>query len=272
MPSGLVSCQAQSQPTSGNVRQRWKYGLRRELLARDPDVVDDPALADHRVVAARRAARVGRRGRVDVEAHAGCARARSRRRSPSRRRARGPGARAAGRCSRRPSGRRRASRCRPTRASCRASAVGSIFAPVRWSYQFQYWPPSERSIRPSVSSVRDRRCVSSRSLMRPSRWATTALHMYAPMFVVDVLTSRVPSAFSDVGRQPGPFVGHGRRTTPTCRARIRADHRRDPRARTPSTGDQQQQRREHGDEPKPHRAPPLVARLLTHVAGRKPGV
>src|SRR3954468_12753332 len=37
--------------------------------------------------------------------------------------------------------------------------------------------------------------------MRPSRRAATALHMYAPMLVVEVLTSRVPSAFSaSVGR------------------------------------------------------------------------
>ena len=30
--------------------------------------------------------------------------------------------------------------------------------------------------------------------MKPSRSATTALHMYAPMFVVEVCTLRVPSA------------------------------------------------------------------------------
>src|ERR1700742_3972159 len=30
--------------------------------------------------------------------------------------------------------------------------------------------------------------------MIPSRWAATALHMYAPMFVVDVCTLVVPSA------------------------------------------------------------------------------
>ena len=32
---------------------------------------------------------------------------------------------------------------------------------------------------------------------------TTALHMYAPMFVVEVWTLVLPSAVEDVGRQPG---------------------------------------------------------------------
>jgi hypothetical protein len=32
--------------------------------------------------------------------------------------------------------------------------------------------------------------------MMPSRSATSALHMYAPMFVVEVCTLRVPSNFS----------------------------------------------------------------------------
>ena len=37
--------------------------------------------------------------------------------------------------------------------------------------------------------------------MIPRRSAATALHMYAPMFVVDVCTERVPSASSrSVGR------------------------------------------------------------------------
>src|SRR5689334_1929958 len=47
----------------------------------------------------------------------------------------------------------------------------------------------------SVVSVRDSREISSGCLMMPSRRATTALHMYAPMFVVDVCTLVVPSEF-----------------------------------------------------------------------------
>ena len=61
-PTGLVSCQLQSQ-VSGKVRHAPKYSLRRQLALEDPDVAGDPALADDRVVAARRRARV----RYDVE-------------------------------------------------------------------------------------------------------------------------------------------------------------------------------------------------------------
>src|SRR3954471_12281139 len=47
----------------------------------------------------------------------------------------------------------------------------------------------------SVVSVRCIRDTSSRCEMKPSRRATTALHMYAPMFVVDVCTLVLPSPF-----------------------------------------------------------------------------
>src|ERR1700755_3088908 len=46
----------------------------------------------------------------------------------------------------------------------------------------------------SVVSVRPSRATSSRWEMIPSRCAATALHMYAPMLVVDVCTLVVPSA------------------------------------------------------------------------------
>ena len=76
------------------------------------------------------------------------------------------------------------------------------FAPVRWSYQLKNWPLSpSRSMPSSVVSVRAARSRSSRLPMIPSRSAATALHRYAPMFVVDVCTSRRPSANSwSVGR------------------------------------------------------------------------
>ena len=38
--------------------------------------------------------------------------------------------------------------------------------------------------------------------MKPSRRATTALHMYAPMFVVEVWTLVVPSALSTSAGSP----------------------------------------------------------------------
>ena len=48
----------------------------------------------------------------------------------------------------------------------------------------------------SVEIVRFMRAASSRREMMPSRSAATALHMYAPMLVVDVCTSRSPPAWS----------------------------------------------------------------------------
>ena len=54
----------------------------------------------------------------------------------------------------------------------------------------------------SVVSVRDSRATSSLSSMKPSRCATTALHMYAPMFVVEVWTLVVPSALSTSAGSP----------------------------------------------------------------------
>src|SRR4051794_37538560 len=78
-------------------------------------------------------------------------------------------------------------------------------APVWWSYQLKNCPPEERSIPSRDVTVRDRRDTSSRRPMKPIFCATTALHMYAPMFVVDVCTDVVPSAFS---ASPGsPDVG-----------------------------------------------------------------
>jgi hypothetical protein len=67
-------------------------------------------------------------------------------------------------------------------------------APLRASYQLKYWPPVLRSTRSSVVSVRDARDTSSRVPMMPRSRATTALHRYAPMFVVEVCTLRVPSS------------------------------------------------------------------------------
>ena len=68
------------------------------------------------------------------------------------------------------------------------------FSPVRWSYQLKYWPvPSNRSMSSSVPIVRRSRDTSSERRMMPSRSAVTALHMYAPMLVVDVWTERLPS-------------------------------------------------------------------------------
>src|SRR3954451_10860905 len=68
-------------------------------------------------------------------------------------------------------------------------------APLRWSYQLEYCPPgSSRSIRSSVPIVFDKRATPSAWLIRPRRSAATALHMYAPMLVVEVCTLRDPSA------------------------------------------------------------------------------
>src|SRR3954447_17013259 len=54
----------------------------------------------------------------------------------------------------------------------------------------------------SVVSVRDSRVTSSWLSMNPSRRAATALHMYAPMLVVDVWTLVVPSALSTSAGSP----------------------------------------------------------------------
>ena len=79
----------------------------------------------------------------------------------------------------------------------------SSFAPVRWSYQLKYWPVFwKRSMCSSVVTVLDSRSTSSFLRMIPSRSAATALHMYAPMFVVDVCTLVVPSALSTSAGRP----------------------------------------------------------------------
>ena len=57
-------------------------------------------------------------------------------------------------------------------------------------------------MRSSVVSVVPSRSTVSRWPMIPSRSATSALHMYAPMFVVDVCTLRVPSALSESAGSP----------------------------------------------------------------------
>jgi hypothetical protein len=54
----------------------------------------------------------------------------------------------------------------------------------------------------SVVIVRRIRLTSSRWPMIPSCSAATALHMYAPMFVVDVCTLVVPSVLSASGGRP----------------------------------------------------------------------
>src|SRR4051794_3754275 len=70
------------------------------------------------------------------------------------------------------------------------------FAPVRRSYQLKYWPLGAwRSIRSSVASVCVMRATASACPMVPSRSTTTVLHRYAPMFVVEVWTLGVPSAW-----------------------------------------------------------------------------
>ena len=80
------------------------------------------------------------------------------------------------------------------------------FSPVRWSYQLKYWPLGVVALHPlERASVRvEPRRPASRWPMMPSRSATSALHMYAPMFVVEVCTLRVPSALERVRRQAGP--------------------------------------------------------------------
>jgi hypothetical protein len=84
------------------------------------------------------------------------------------------------------------------RIGVRGSPVGGqvvSFSPVRWSYQLKYWPlPGWRSIPSSESMVRDSRATASRRSTMPSSRATSVLHMYAPMLVVEVWTLRVPSA------------------------------------------------------------------------------
>jgi hypothetical protein len=50
-------------------------------------------------------------------------------------------------------------------------------------------------MRSSVAIVLERRATSSRREMKPSRCAETALHMQAPMLVVDVWTLVLPSLF-----------------------------------------------------------------------------
>ncbi len=68
-------------------------------------------------------------------------------------------------------------------------------SPFVWSYQLKYWPlASCRSIVSSEPRVVSRRATASSCSMNPRRSATTVLHMYAPMFVVDVWTLGVPSA------------------------------------------------------------------------------
>ena len=54
----------------------------------------------------------------------------------------------------------------------------------------------------SVVSVRPSRATVSRWPMIPSRSATSALHMYAPMFVVEVWTLVLPSEFSASAGSP----------------------------------------------------------------------
>ena len=54
----------------------------------------------------------------------------------------------------------------------------------------------------SVVSVRPSRSTVSRWPMIPSRSATSALHMYAPMFVVEVWTLVLPSALSASAGSP----------------------------------------------------------------------
>jgi hypothetical protein len=77
------------------------------------------------------------------------------------------------------------------------------FDPSRWSYQLKYCPSgSWRSICSSVPIVRSRRETSSSWPMIPSRSAATALHMYAPMFVVEVCTERDPSSPSTSAGSP----------------------------------------------------------------------
>ena len=65
----------------------------------------------------------------------------------------------------------------------------------------------KRSIDPSVVSVFESRMTSSFSEMMPRRWAATALHMYAPIFVVDVCTLRLPWLVrTSAGRPERPSV------------------------------------------------------------------
>ena len=54
----------------------------------------------------------------------------------------------------------------------------------------------------SVVTVRDSRFTSSRFEMKPSRCAATALHMYAPMLVVEVWTLVLPSLFRTSAGRP----------------------------------------------------------------------
>ena len=57
-------------------------------------------------------------------------------------------------------------------------------------------------MRSSVASVRRSRSTVSRWPMIRSRSATSALHMYAPMFVVEVWTLVLPSALSASAGRP----------------------------------------------------------------------